>query len=441
MFVDQVEIEVQAGDGGNGAATFRREKYVPHGGPSGGDGGHGGSVILEVDRNLSTLLDFRYKHSYKAERGGDGQKKDMFGRNGDDLVLAVPAGTAAYDADTGEIVADLTAVGQRAVVARGGTGGRGNVHFATSVQQAPRFAEMGEPGEHRKLRLELKLLADVGLLGFPSVGKSTIIAAVSAARPKIADYPFTTLVPNLGVVSVADGGSFVMADLPGLIEGAHEGAGLGLRFLRHVERTRVLVHVLDVGGMTGRDPLEDYAALNRELELYSDRLASLPQIVALNKIDLVSDEATLAPIEASLRQRGVEVLRISAATRHGLDALLYRVWTMIEAARAETPPEETDVVHITTEAHTSVRDWEAIHDGEGEWSVAGKGLERVVAMTNLENEYAVRRLQRLLERIGVHRKLRELGAKDGDTVRIGSAEFVYEDEDVERDLPRRRRRS
>src|SRR5262245_16428476 len=274
MFVDQGEIEVKAGDGGNGAVTFRKEKFVPRGGPSGGDGGRGGGIVLEVDPHLSTLLDFRYKRHYKAERGGDGRSKDMYGKDSADLVLKVPPGTAAYDRDSGVLVADLIELGSRAMVAKGGVGGRGNAHFASSIQQAPKFAEKGEPGEERWLRLELKLLADVGLLGFPSVGKSTLIAAVSAARPKIAEYPFTTLVPNLGVVYMEPGKSFVMADLPGLIEGAHEGAGLGHQFLRHVERTRVLVHMLDISGMTGRDPLEDFRVINRELELYSPELAN-----------------------------------------------------------------------------------------------------------------------------------------------------------------------
>src|SRR2546423_183271 len=318
-FVDQVEVEVKAGDGGNGAVTFRTEKYVPHGGPDGGDGGRGGSVVLEVDPHLSTLLDFRYQRHYKAERGGDGQSKNMYGKNGADLVLKVPPGTAVYDRDSGELLADLTAIGDRAVVAKAGAGGRGNAHFATSVRQAPKFSEMGEPGEQRWLRLELKLLADVGLLGYPSVGKSTLIAAVSAAKPKIADYPFTTLIPNLGVVYVEPQKSFVMADLPGLIEGAHEGVGLGHQFLRHVERTRVLVHMLDVSGMTGREPLDDFRIINRELALYSERMAELPQVVALNKMDVASDPEMVDRVELTLKSEGHTVFRISAATRQGLE--------------------------------------------------------------------------------------------------------------------------
>src|SRR5438270_50764 len=297
MFVDHVEIEVKAGDGGNGAVTFRKEKYVPRGGPDGGDGGRGGSVILQVDPHLSTLLDFRYKHNYKANRGGDGMSKDMSGKYAEEMVLKVPPGTMVYDQETGELLADLTGPDSRAVVAKGGVGGKGNARFATSVQQAPKFAENGEPGEQRWLRLELKLLADVGLLGFPSVGKSTLVAAVSAARPKIADYPFTTLVPNLGVVLVEPGRSFVMADLPGLIEGAHEGVGLGHQFLRHVERTRVLVHIIDA---SSTDPAEDYATIRRELELYGHGLAERREIVALNKIDIPDVREVLPGIQARL---------------------------------------------------------------------------------------------------------------------------------------------
>jgi GTPase len=432
MFVDQVEIEVQAGNGGNGSATFRKEKFVPHGGPNGGDGGRGGSVVLEVDPHLSTLLDFRYQRHYKAPRGGDGQSKDMYGKDGEDLILKVPPGTVVYDRDTGELLADLTALDARATVVKGGVGGRGNTHFANSVHQAPKFAEKGEPGEQRWLRLELKLLADVGLLGYPSVGKSTLIAAVSAAKPKIAEYPFTTLIPNLGVVYVEPQKSFVMADLPGLIEGAHEGVGLGLQFLRHVERTRVLVHMLDVSGLTERDPLEDFRIINRELALYSESMSKLPQVVALNKIDVVTDTVLVDRLERTLRGEGHEVFRISAATRQGLEPLLYRLWDMIEEARAAAAAAPDDqVVHIKAERMEDSRRWEVRQAAPGEWVVEGKGMTRMVAMTDLANRYGVRRLQKSLERIGVNRKLKEMGVKDGDTVRIGDAEFNYEDEDVE----------
>ncbi len=447
MFVDEVQIEVQAGNGGNGMVTFRKEKFVPRGGPNGGDGGRGGSVVLQVDPNLTTLLDFRYKHKYNADRGGDGGSKDMFGKDGADLILKVPLGTVAYDQDTGAQIADLDTPDARVVIARGGIGGRGNAHFATSVHQAPKFAEQGEPGEHRQLRLELKLLADVGLLGFPNVGKSTLIAAVSAAKPKIADYPFTTLVPNLGVVYVEAERSFVMADIPGIIEGASEGVGLGHQFLRHVERTRLLIHVLDVSGMTGRDPLHDFEILNRELALYSERLAQLPQIVALNKIDVALEPEQVDALEAELEARGYPVHRISAVTRMGLQGLIYDVMERLEALRAEDQANaQPAAVHIVAPEEEESYHWEARQVDPNTYEVVGRGIERMVAMTDLENEYALRRLQRRLDKLGVTKRLKALGAKDGDTVRIRDIEFEYEDEDKwdlenEEEEPRRARRT
>jgi GTP-binding protein len=429
MFVDEVEIEVLAGNGGNGAKTFRREKYVPLGGPNGGDGGHGGSVIFEVDVNVTTLLAFRYRHKYKAERGVDGAGKDMFGKNGSDLVLKVPLGTMVYDVTKDQHIADLNALNSRVVIARGGVGGRGNAHFATSIQQAPQFAEQGEPGEQKVLRLELKLLADVGLLGFPNAGKSTLISAVSAARPKVGAYPFTTLVPHLGVVRVDDERSFVMADIPGIIEGASEGAGLGHRFLKHISRSRVLVHLLDVGGMSGRNPLEDYRTLNRELALFDEALAALPQLVVLNKMDLVPPQEELQELEDTLTQDGVEYMKISAATRTGLDALVYRLSLIVAEARsaeAEPEPAEGHVV-ITAEQSEDERWTASVHD-DSTFVITGKKVERTVLMTDLDNEQAVKRLQKTLSRLGINRKLKTMGAKHGDTVKIGEVEFNYEDE-------------
>ena len=439
MFIDQAEIEVRAGKGGDGAATFRREKYVPRGGPSGGDGGRGGSIILEADPTLTTLMDYHYQRRYQAEDGGCGRSKDRYGKDAQDLVLKVPVGTVVYDAGTGVLLGDLSRPGQRLVVAKGGAGGRGNIRFANAVHQAPRFAEKGEPGEARTLRLELKLLADVGLLGFPNVGKSTLIAAISAARPKIADYPFTTLVPNLGVVSIQPHQSFVVADLPGLIEGAHEGAGLGLGFLRHAERTRLLVHVLDASGLTGRHPLEDFRVLNRELELYGGRLAGIPQIVALNKMDIARDAALVLQVESDLRAQGYPVYRISAATREGLQPLLYAMWERLQATAVPTTQEEDEVIRIVVAQTPDTRHWEAVNAGPGEWVVTGAGLERLVTRTDLNNEYAVRRLQHILDRIGVNRKLKEMGACHGDTVRIAQAEFEYVDEDTLAEGFRRRK--
>jgi len=331
QFIDEVVIRVKAGDGGKGAVAFRREKFVPKGGPSGGDGGNGGSVVLVVDEGLSTLLDFRYKSEFAAPNGQPGANKDRYGRAGEDIELRVPPGTQVYDAGTGELICDLQTHGQRFVAAQGGKGGRGNIHFATSTDRAPRRAEPGTPAEERTIRLELKLLADVGLLGFPNVGKSSLIARISAARPKIADYPFTTLVPNLGTVGLSDERSFVVADIPGLIEGAHAGAGLGDRFLRHLERTRLLVHLLDPSAPpqsdgTARTPLRDFEATNRELELYDPALAARPQLVVVNKIDLPDVRKKLATLARPFTRRGIEVHAISAATGEGVGALLEAIW-------------------------------------------------------------------------------------------------------------------
>jgi GTPase len=339
-FIDSARISVRGGDGGDGVAAFRREKYVPKGGPSGGDGGDGGSVILEVDEGLSTLLDFRYRHEHHARPGEKGANKDRYGKRGEDTVLRVPAGTMVYDDETGILLVDLQKHGQRFVAARGGRGGRGNIHFATPIDRAPRHFERGTAGQERNIRLELKLLADVGLVGFPNVGKSSLIARVSAARPKIADYPFTTLIPNLGVVQLSQERSLVLADVPGLIEGAHEGAGLGHQFLRHLERTRVLIHLLEISPVPGRTPLRDYLALRRELTLYDAKLAERAEIVVLNKIDLPSTKAKMAALRATFARRKVKLLAISAATGEGTAAVLEAAWQAL--VRAKKSDKETD---------------------------------------------------------------------------------------------------
>src|SRR5438128_6513389 len=336
-FIDEVLIRVEAGDGGNGCMSFRREKYVPRGGPSGGDGGDGGSVVLRVDPGLSTLLDLSYPQTLRAGRGEHGRGKEQQGKSGADLVLRVPAGTLVYDADDGDPLGDLRAAEEEVVVARGGHGGRGNMHFATPTNRAPRRAEPGTPGEQRELRLELRVLADAGLLGFPNVGKSTLIRAVSAARPRVADYPFTTLAPHLGVVRLDEEWSFVLADVPGLIEGAHAGHGLGTRFLRHLSRTAVLVHLLDVSGLTGRDPLADFEALNRELALTSPELARKPQIVVAGKLDLAETRARLGAARRALAARGIELHAVSGATGEGAAALVRVVGSAVRAARAAAP--------------------------------------------------------------------------------------------------------
>jgi GTP-binding protein len=334
-FIDQARISVHGGDGGDGAVAFRREKYVPKGGPAGGDGGDGGSVILEVDEGLSTLLDFRYRHEYRAPSGERGANKDRYGKGGEDMILRVPAGTMVYDDTTAKLLADLRVHGNRFFAARGGKGGRGNIHFATSTDRAPRHFERGRPGQERVIRLELKLLADIGLVGFPNVGKSSFITHVSAARPKIADYPFTTLIPNLGMVRLSGERSLVLADVPGLIEGAHSGAGLGHQFLRHIERTRVLIHILDLTQVPGRTPLRDYLALRRELTLYDPELAKRAEILVLNKVDLPATKKRLPALKKVFSRRGLRLYGISAATGEGLPQVLEIAWKALVAAREE----------------------------------------------------------------------------------------------------------
>jgi GTP-binding protein len=399
---------------------------------------------MVADPNLTTLIDFRYKRDYKARRGENGSGNQRHGSNGGDIELRLPVGTLVTAAETGETVADFVRPGQREVVGQGGSGGRGNARFATSTHQTPRFGEKGEPGEERDLRLELKLLADVGLIGFPNVGKSTLIARISAARPKIADYPFTTLVPNLGVVRVEEAHSFVVADIPGLIEGAHVGAGLGHQFLRHVERTRLLVHLLDVSGLSGRDPWEDFEIVNRELAAHSEPLAERPQLVALNKADMPEAAGIVAALTPRLETEGYSVFPISALTGQGVPALLYAIWDQLVELPVQAPPVETEVVRFTGPEQDA---WEvalaeeeaagrssngaiARHDQEPEprtWLVRGKKVERLVVMTDMDNESGVRRMQRILERMGVIGRLRDLGARDGDTVRIGATEFDFID--------------
>jgi GTP-binding protein len=421
VFLDEARIHVKSGRGGDGSASFRREKFVPKGGPDGGDGGRGGSIILEADDGLNTLIAFHTRRQYKAAGGEPGRGGRKSGRDGGDVVLKVPVGTMVFEEGSGKPLFDLVRAGQRVVVAQGGRGGRGNCHFTSSVRQAPRIAEKGEPGEERDLRLELKLLADVGLVGFPNVGKSTLISEVSAARPKIADYPFTTLIPNLGVVKAGDD-SFVMADIPGLIEGASEGVGLGHQFLRHVERTRALVHVIDVSPATGRDALRDYEVIRRELAAYSPRLAELPEVVVLNKMDVTGAREIADRVRAGLPE-GVEVFETSAATGKGVGEVVFRLTQMLkEIPRPVLAPEEGETVVIgPPEAET----WTVERDEDGVWVVSGKPVERLVAMTNLDSDDAVARLHRQLVRKGVIAALREKGAAEGDTVRIGDAEFDF----------------
>ncbi|MCH8275509.1 MAG: GTPase ObgE [Armatimonadetes bacterium] len=422
MFLDEAQIEVRSGAGGPGSASFRREKHVPRGGPDGGDGGDGGGVILVADRKMTTLLDYSFETRFRAEDGGAGEGGSRHGGTAKSVKLKVPVGTLVKDAAGGEALADLTRDKQRFVVCKGGRGGRGNLHFTTSVRQAPAFAEKGEPGRTRRLKLELKLLADVGLIGLPNAGKSTLISVVSAARPKIAEYPFTTLVPNLGIVRVDDF-SFVMADLPGLIEGAAEGKGLGHRFLRHAERTRIIVHLVECLPADGSDPLKNVEIVEQELLRYSPDLAARPRITALSKVDLIPDAAERDRLLARLQESGRDALDISAVTAHGVPALLYRLAKTLK----ENPPEPATTV-IQPVPESADNEWTVELD-EGTLVVRGDRVERTVAMTNLDNAEALQRLHRQLTKIGVIERLREAGAKEGDTVRIGTSEFTYVEEE------------
>jgi len=426
MFVDEAKVYVKGGDGGNGMIAFRRELYVPLGGPAGGDGGKGGDVVFIVEEGLRTLVDFRYKKHYKAPKGENGRPKNQHGANAEDLIVKVPPGTVVYDDDTGELIADLVTHGQRAVIAKGGKGGRGNVRFATAKNPAPHIAEKGEPGQERYIRLELKLLADVGLVGYPSVGKSTLISVVSAAKPKIASYHFTTLSPNLGVVDVGDFRSFVMADLPGLIEGPHEGVGLGHQFLRHVERTRLILHVIDMSGSEGRDPYQDYLTINHELRQYNEKLSLRPQIVVANKMDLPQAEENLRLFKEKVGE-DVIVLPISAATREGIQQLIYTVADMLETI-PETPLEdeiEAEERRIY-KAEAPAQEFTIRRENEM-FVVESDKLEKMVNRTDFSHDDAAERFAFILRKMGVDQALRDQGAKDGDTVRIGDLVFDFID--------------
>ena len=421
-FIDRVKIYVQAGTGGNGTVAFRREAHVPKGGPSGGDGGRGGSVIFVATNSLSTLLDLRYYREYKAQNGEKGHAKKMHGADADDLVIRVPVGTCVYDDDTGNIVADLTKDGQRAVIAKGGRGGRGNARFASSRNPAPKICENGEPGEKFNLRVELKLLADVGLVGFPSVGKSTLLSVVSKARPQIADYHFTTIVPNLGVVQVKDGRSFVMADLPGLIEGASQGKGLGHQFLRHIERCRVIVHIIDMSGSEGRDPYEDYVTINKELGEYEYRLLERPQIIVANKMDGDEAEENLKKFKEKLGDQ--KVFPIIAPIHEGIDAVLYAVADALETAPDffNQEEEQESVLYTYKEDEKPF----TIHNkGNGVWEVTGKKVERLVQMASFTTDDGFQRFALQIRNMGIDDALREAGCEDGDTVRLYDFEFEF----------------
>lgn len=427
MFVDQVKIFLKAGDGGNGITAYRREKYVPFGGPAGGDGGRGASVVFEVDEGLRTLMDFRYQRQFKAKKGENGQSSNMHGKNAEDLVLKVPPGTIVKDVETEQTLADLVEHGQRAIIAKGGRGGRGNSRFATPKNPAPDFSENGEPGEELEVVLELKLLADVGLVGFPSVGKSTLLSIVSKAKPKIGAYHFTTIQPNLGVVVTPDQRSFVLADLPGLIEGASEGVGLGHQFLRHVERTKVIVHVIDMSGMEGRDPFEDYQTINHELKAYQQRLEDRPQIIVANKMDIPEAAEQLELFKEQLGP-DTPVVPISSYTRENIDQLLYTIANTLEEVKDIDFNEEetTDETNRVLYKHTPSQDKFVItRDDDGAYVVSGNAIERMFKMTDFNSDPAVRRFARQMRSMGIDDALRERGAENGDIVRILGGEFEF----------------
>ncbi|KAF1204862.1 GTPase ObgE [Streptococcus agalactiae] len=435
MFLDTAKISVKAGRGGDGMVAFRREKYVPNGGPWGGDGGKGGSVIFKVNEGLRTLMDFRYNRNFKAKAGEKGMTKGMHGRGAEDLIVSLPPGTTVRDATTGKVITDLVEHDQEFVVARGGRGGRGNIRFATPRNPAPEIAENGEPGEERELQLELKILADVGLVGFPSVGKSTLLSVVSAAKPKIGAYHFTTIVPNLGMVRTKSGDSFAMADLPGLIEGASQGVGLGTQFLRHIERTRVILHVIDMSASEGRDPYDDYVSINNELETYNLRLMERPQIIVANKMDMPDAEENLAAFKEKLAANYDEfddmpmIFPISSLAHQGLENLMDATAELLANTEEFLLYDETDMQE--DEAYYGFnedeRPFEITRDDDATWVLYGDKLEKLFVMTNMERDESIMKFARQLRGMGVDEALRERGAKDGDIVRIGNFEFEFVD--------------
>lgn len=424
MFVDIAKISVRAGNGGNGSVAFRREKYVPMGGPAGGDGGDGGSVILVADEGLRTLMDFRYKRHYQAEGGQDGRGKKQYGSDGKSLVLKVPVGTLVKDEETGTVLADLKTNKQECTVARGGHGGKGNAKFANSIRRTPRFAETGTKGEVREIVLELKLLADVGLVGFPNVGKSTILASITSAKPKIANYHFTTLKPNLGMVSIGEGHSYVLADIPGLIEGASDGAGLGHEFLRHVERTKLLLHVIDASGQEDRDPVDDFYKINEELKQYSELLSEKEQIIVLNKLDLPQAQENLERIRREFSD-SYELIEISAATGQGLDILKKRAYEKL--LQVEEEIDFVDEVEVESFYDRKERDTIVVTKEGNCYLAEGEFLERLVNSTNFDDFESFSNFQKILIDKGVIEKLRELGAKEGDQINVCGVEFDFVD--------------
>ena len=422
MFTDYVKITIKSGDGGDGAVTFRREKYVAAGGPDGGDGGRGGSIYFRVDPNANTLIDFRYTKKFKAENGENGSGGHKYGKSGQDLYINVPIGTIIKDAETGKVVADLSHEGQEELVLRGGRGGKGNSHFATATRQVPRFAQAGEEGEEKEIILELKLLADVGLLGFPNVGKSTFLSIVTDAKPKIANYHFTTIEPNLGVVKTEHGESFVIADIPGIIEGASEGVGLGIQFLRHVERTRLLLHVIDVSGVEGRDPVQDFYTINEELKTYSEKLSTRKQIIVANKIDIMQDETGYKELEALAKKEGLEIYKISGATGEGVSKLLDRVAEVLKTLPKEELVEVEDRVVYTLEED---KDEFTLRKENDVFIIEGKAINRLMGRINVDDNESMYYFQKSLKNLGIEDELKKQGIKEGDTVKVLNWTFEW----------------
>lgn len=430
LFTDRAKVMIASGQGGNGMSSFRREKYVPRGGPSGGDGGRGGDVIAEASSDMNTLQNFRYHRKFQAKNGENGGSKNQYGKDAQPVVIQVPLGTMIYDADTNDLLADLTEDGQRVVLARGGHGGRGNSHFATSAVRAPTYAEKGEMGEEKNLRLELKVLADVGLIGFPSVGKSSFLRKVSAAKPQVAAYHFTTLTPILGVVQPDPDRTFVMADIPGLIEGASAGAGLGDDFLRHVERTRVLIHVLDASGSEGRDPVHDFSVINEELALYNPELAHKKQLVAANKIDMIDDPEKLKDIQKKITDMGYECYPVSALSGEGIRPLIERVWKLLQEIPAEKTADES---HTVVYEDSKKDEFTVERNPDGSFELKGRRIERLVSMIGFDDDQALMRFQKAWKYMGLDKLLKSKGVREGNTVRVSGMEFTYSESGEEQE--------
>ena len=429
MFIDRAKIYIKSGKGGNGCVSFRKEPFVPEGGPDGGDGGKGGDVIFMADRNLRTLMDFKYKRKYEAEAGQNGMKKKRYGKNGENLIIKVPMGTVVIDEETGLVMKDLVEDGESFVAAKGGKGGKGNVHFKNSVRQAPNFAEAGGFAKERNVILELKSIADVGLVGFPNVGKSSLLATSTSANPKIENYHFTTIAPNLGVVNIYDS-SFTMADIAGIIEGAHQGLGLGLRFLKHIERTKVLIHVVDVSGSEGRNPIEDFEKINNELRMYSEKVANKPMLVAANKMDMIDEEdPQYVEFKEYVEGKGLQVFPICAPINIGVQELMAA--TLLELQKAEMNPEEDDTEYFDFEledANPTYREVYTSRADDGAYVLSGQQLQKIFDSTNFNDMGSLRYLYKYIEKSGAIDKFLEMGLEEGDTIRIGDFEFEYWDE-------------